>query len=344
MRAARFRGPDQPVRIEEVPYPVAGAGEVVVRVAACGICGSDLHFLEGLPVPGPLPITLGHEPAGVVESVGEGVRQWSPGQRVALHVGRGCGSCRPCRSGHPSCCPSIRVPGLHIDGAFAEALPVPHDCLIEVPDSVSLAAAAVATDCVASPYHALVCRGGFQAGERVAVIGAGGLGGQGIRLALALGAEQVMAVDLSPAALERATAAGASQAIRAEPGSDPAAEIVRLTDGGADLVLECVGVPDAVATGARALRPGGRLVLVGVGMEPPRIDLPQAMFAVSEISVLGSFGSHPEDLEQVLKMQADGTLDIESSISHRIGLDRLPEGLEMLRTKTGNPDRIVVEL
>lgn len=344
MLAARFHGVDIPVRIEEVPYPVAGPGEVVVRVVACGICGSDVHFLEGMPVPKGLPVTLGHEPAGVVESMGAGVADWAPGDRVALHLGNGCGRCRTCAAGHPNSCPQLIAPGLHIDGAFAEAITVPAGCLVRVPDAVSMTAAAVATDCVATPYHALTCRAGLRPGERVVVIGAGGVGGQAVQLARVLGAAQVVAVDLSAAALDRARRMGATETVQIAPGEDPALRIREVTDGGADLLLECVGHPDVLAAGVRALLPGGRLIAIGVGMHAPRIDLPQALFSLTELAVIGSFGSHKEDLETVLHLQADGVIDIDASISHRLPLSAVGEGLDMLRTRRGDPQRIVVEM
>jgi len=343
MRAARFSGPGTPVRIEEVPYPEAGPGEVVVRVAACGVCGSDLHFLEDMPLP-TSPLTLGHEPAGTIESIGEGVEKWSVGDRVALHVGAGCGSCPACKFGHPMSCASIQCPGLHIDGAFAEALWIPASSLVRVPDGVAMAAAAVATDCVATPYHALKCRGGMRDGERVAVIGVGGLGGQTVRLAAALGASQVVAVDISTAALERAKRFGATDTVLAVRGEDPSPQIRELTGGGVDLAVECYGSPDTIAQSANSLDKGGTLVIVGVCMQPPRIDLPVAMFAIAELSVLGSFASHAEDLAEVLQMEAKGVIDICSSITHRLTLDQVPEALEMLRTKRGDPERIVIEM
>lgn len=344
MRAARFHGAGLDIQIEDVPYPVPASGEVVVRVAACGICGSDVHFLEGMPVPAGLPITLGHEPAGIVDAVGAGVTEWVPGDRVALHLGNGCGTCRTCQAGHPNCCARLIAPGLHIDGAFAEAIKAPAGNLVRVPEEVSLTAAAVATDCVATPYHALTCRAHFRQGERVAVIGVGGIGGQAVRLASVLGAGQVVAVDVSAVALQRAERAGATHTIHVEPGEDPSLRIRYVTEGGADIVLECVGSPAAVAAGVRALLPGGRLIAVGVGMMPPTIDLPQALFSLTELAVIGSFGSHKEDLEAILRMQATGAIDIESSISHRLPLGEVANGLEMLRTKKGDPQRIVVEM
>jgi threonine dehydrogenase-like Zn-dependent dehydrogenase len=343
MRAVRFHGAGVPLRLEDVPYPEAGPGEVVVRVAACGVCGSDLHFCDGLPTLMAPPFVLGHEPAGVIESLGEGVTQGARGDRVALHIGRGCGRCRACLSGHPTCCPSLQAPGLTIDGAFAEAVRVPESCLVRVPEGVSLDAAAVATDCVATPYHALTCRGGLARGERVAVIGAGGLGGQAVRLARALGAAQVIAIDVSSSALERAAANGATDTLLATTAEAAAARVLELADGGVDLALECVGTPETVATGAGALHPGGRLVIVGVGLAPLRFDEPQVAFIARELSVLGSFGSHARDLAEVLRLQASGVIDIDSAISHRLRLDEVASGLEMLRTKRGNPDRIVVQ-
>lgn len=343
MRAARFYGPGIDIKLEDVAYPTAGPGEAIVRLSACGICGSDVHFLEGMPVPGGVPFTLGHEPAGIVETVGDGVRGWKAGDRVAIHLGAGCGVCRPCVSGHPNCCPSLIAPGLHIDGAFAEAIRVPVGSLVRVPDGVSLFAAAIATDCVASPYHALKCRARLRGGERVAVLGCGGLGLQAVSLARVLGAQQVVTTDVSAIALERAARAGASHCLDVS-GTDAAAAIRGVIDGGVDVVIECVGTPDTVAAGVRALVPGGRLVVVGVGMMPPAIDLPQAIFAVQELSVLGSFGSHQADLEEIFAFEAAGKIDIEASISHRLRLEQVGEGLEMLRTKRGNPQRIVVEI
>jgi len=345
MRAARWHDLPTGLRIDEVPRPEPGAGEVTVRVAACGICGSDVHFLEGMPVPGGTPLTLGHEPAGVVESMGEGVAGWSVGDRVAITLDSGCGECRTCKMGQPNACLALVAPGLHIDGAYAEALRVPASTLVSVPDNVSLAAAAVATDCVASPYHALKCRAKVRPGEQVAVVGVGGLGSQAVVLAKVLGAEHVVAVDRSETALARAAANGADATVLVTDGVDPVDEIRGTCDGGGpEVALECVGVPETVSVAFRSLIPGGRLVMVGVGMSPPSIDLPQALFSLWEMSVLGTFASHKADLEEILQMQADGVIDIDACISHRVDLDGVPAGLEMLRTRKGEPQRIVMEI
>ena len=174
-------------------------------------------------------------------------------------------------------------------------------------------------------------RAGSLPRERVAVIGVGGLGGQTMRLASVLGASQVVAVDISSVALERARRFGATDTVLAVPGEDPSPQLHELTGGGVDLSVECYGSPDTIAHSVNALDRGGTLVIVGV-------------FAIAEISVLGSFASHPEDLAEVLRMEANGTIDICSSITHRLPLDQVPEALEMLRTKRGDPERIIIEM
>ncbi len=346
MRAVRFHGAPAGLRVEEVPVGRPGADEVLVSVAACGLCGSDVHFLDGMPVPGPLPMTFGHEPAGTVAALGEGVTGWSLGDPVAITLCDGCGECRTCRAGAPEACPRLRAPGLHLDGAFADYIVVPSSTLLRIPPGVSMAAAAVATDCVASPYHALKCRGRLRAGEQVVVIGVGGLGSMAIVLARHLGAERVVAVDTSPTALERAARAGADATVLVPTDREATAisgELFGATDGGAEVVLECVGRPETASLGALALMPGGRLVLVGIGMEPPPIPYPQALFALLEYSVIGSFASHKEDLAEVLALAASGAIDIDAAISHRVALEEVPEGYDRLREHRGDPQRIVME-
>lgn len=347
MRAVRFRGMSEGLVIEDMARPTPGPGEALVEIAACGLCRSDLHFLEGMPVPSALPLVLGHESAGTIAEVGPGVEGWAIGDRVAVHIGDGCGRCRTCRAGFPEACPAQRVPGLHRDGSFAEFVAVPTTTLVSIPDGVSMAAAAVATDCVASPYHALACRARLQPGERVVVIGAGGLGTMAVVLARILGAEKVVAVDRSPAALDRARSLGADVCVAVPEGADPMSvmgEVRAELDGGAEVVVECVGRSDTVTLGNWLIQPGGRLVLVGVGMEPPPIVFPQALFTLGEYSVLGSFASHVHDLEAVFDLVIQGRLDIDASISHRIGLEEVPAGYERLRDYRDDPQRIVMVL
>ncbi len=345
MLAARFHGGPDGLRVEEVPVPDPGPGEVLVEVAACGLCGSDAHFLDGMPVPAPLPLTLGHEPAGTIAALGEGVKGWAVGDRVAVGIGPGCGACRTCRLGAPEACPNQPATGLHFDGALAEAVAVPAAALVPVREDVSLIAAAVATDCVASPYHALRCRAGLRPGEQVVVIGIGGLGSMAVALALHLGAERVVAVDRSTAALERAERLGAERTVLVPEGANATsvmAEVRSATDGGAEVVVECVGRSETTELGSWCLVPGGRLVLVGVGMAPPPIPYPQALFTVGEYSVIGSFASHRDDIAAVLDLDAAGVIDIDATVSHRISLEEVPAGYAQLREHRDDPQRIVM--
>jgi len=345
MRAVRFHGLPGGLAIDEVPVPEPGPRDVLLRVAACGLCGSDLHFLDGMPAPGPLPLTLGHEPSGVIEQVGDDVSGFEVGDRVAITLDNGCGTCRTCRAGWSEACRLQSAPGLHFDGAFAEWIRVPASTLVRVPEGVSMQAAAVATDCVASPYHALKCRARLRPGEQAVIIGVGGLGSMGVLLAKRLGAERVVVVDMSEAALERAMANGADAAVLVHQGQDAtsvAGEVLAATDGGAEVAMECVGHSDTLSLGVQSLVPGGRLAAVGIGMEPPPIPYPQALFALWEFSVIGSFGSHKADLEEVLDMAAAGELDIDASISHQVPLAEVGAGYEMLREHRGNPQRIVM--
>ena len=157
-------------------------------------------------------------------------------------------------------------------------------------------------------------------------------------------AEQRGAADVARAARDRASESGATHALAGVAAKDASAALREITEGGADLILECVGSPDTVALGVNALHPGGRLVVVGVGWQPPRIDLPQAIFGLQELALLGSFGSHRADLERVLQMQERGEIDIDAAITHRLGLEEVSEGFERLRSKRGDPDRIVMAL
>ena len=177
MRAARLHRAGAPLVVEEVAIPELAPGEVLVRVRACGLCGTDLHLaVEGsLPVER-TPITLGHEAAGEVAAVAPGVSAWREGDRVALFPAASCGACRWCRSGRESLCDAAKVYGMARDGALAEYVAVPARSLVALPAGIPFDQGAVITDGVATPFHALRARGALRAGETVGIFGCGGLG------------------------------------------------------------------------------------------------------------------------------------------------------------------------
>ena len=163
MKAVRLHEGQQ-LRVEDLPDPVAGPGQLRVAIRAAGVCGTDLHAARGrLPVPG-LPVIMGHEGAGVVDAVGEGVTGVEVGDRVLLLPAETCGSCEPCRAGHLGLCPRARIFGMARDGTFAERIAVPASCVRALPDSISFEHGAILADAVATAYHAVSTRAGVTGG------------------------------------------------------------------------------------------------------------------------------------------------------------------------------------
>lgn len=340
MLAARFHAPGEPLRLEDVPVPSVGPQEVLVRVTACGICGSDVHFSEGRAPVATTPITLGHEPAGIVAEVGQGVSSVATGQRVVVRPGAGCGSCPACAAGRDSLCERSLVLGMHVDGGLAEYLAADASNVIPVPDAVPLEQAAIISDAVATPYHALVDRGGLRAGESVAIFGTGGLGAHAVQLARLAGAATVIAVDVRASALERARRAGADVTINAT--EERPSRRIRALAGGVDLSLECVGRPDTIGEAVKSLRRGGRAVVVGMGPEPIQLPPPNA-FTWSEHALIGSFGSTAEHVRLLLGMAASGRIDLAGSVTALLPLRDVNAGLDMLRSPEGDAGRVVVQ-
>ncbi|MFN8173642.1 MAG: zinc-binding dehydrogenase [Solirubrobacteraceae bacterium] len=342
MQAARLLAPGRPLRIEELPVPEAGPGEALVRVRACGLCGTDLHLaVDGdLPVEH-TPITLGHEAAGVVTALGPGAGGVAEGQRVALFPAASCGRCRFCLAGREALCDSSKVYGMARDGALAEYVVVPARSLLPLPDDVAFDIGAIVTDGVATPFHALRARGGLRAGESVGVFGCGGLGTHAVALARLMGAAPIVAVDIDAGARERALALGADVALDPREG-DLAKAIRAVAPGGLELALELVGLPDTVEQALRSLGKRGRAVVVGVG--PSRASLPPlAAFVGREQAVLGSFGADRADSEDLYALIAAGRLDLRDSISARYPLAEADAALAHLARERGRVVRIVVE-
>ena len=344
MQAARLHHPGTDtapgeVRVDEVPVPAPGPGEVLVEVAACGIGATDLHVVAGrLPHGRVLPQTLGHEAAGVVAAVGDGVDGWLPGDRVAIHPARTCGTCGYCRAGRENLCPQLVVPGIDTDGSQAGFAVADARRLTPLPGSVPFEQAAVLTDAVATPYHALK-RGGVGPGVTVAVIGCGGLGMHAIELAQLAGAH-VVAVDVAPVALERATDWGAEEVVDArEP--DVGDRVRACTGGGVDAAFEFVGTPATVEATLASLKPGGRATVVG--LDPQRLLLSATTsFVARELEVVGSFLSTRADLEELIDLVDAGRLDLSRSVTHRWSIEDVPAALAALESRDDHPIRMVV--
>ena len=309
MQALRFHGPDD-LRLEEIPRPESDRGDVLICVEACGICGSDLHFVDGTARTDHTPITLGHEIAGRVED--PGTSQLSPGSPVVLQVGSFCGECPRCLEGRENLCQRASILGIDVDGGLAEFILVSADMVIPRPESLSAIEAATAVDAGATALHAVTRSAGLTRGDSVAIIGIGGLGGYAVQIAIAGGAGPVIAVDTEEAALERATALGADETVLNTPDISVGRAIKMLTEGGVDVALEFVGRAATVDAAVKSLRPGGRAVVVGVGIEPIT-TLPPVLWSNNEYTLTGSYGSLPGDAERILTDLSQGSLEAPAS-------------------------------
>lgn len=304
MRALRLHAPGD-LRIEEVPDPVPTADSAVIVVDACGVCGSDIHFVDGSARTGHMPITLGHEIAGTVVTAPGA--DFAPGDAVVVEVGRSCLSCSRCLEGRPNLCQRAQVLGIHTDGGFAEQAIVPVDSLVRRPTGVPTDSAATAVDAGATALHAVRRRAGVETGESVLVIGAGGLGTYGVQLAVAAGAGAVIVADTDQDALERASDLGADETILVESGMSVGRRVKMLSGGGVDAAIEFVGSAATVDAAVKSIRPGGRAVVVGVGPEPV-VSLPVVLWSNNEYSLVGSYGSLPGDAALVLEDLETGAL------------------------------------
>jgi propanol-preferring alcohol dehydrogenase len=340
MKAVRlYEGPE--IRVEDVPEPEAGAGQIRVAIQAAGVCGTDLHAAHGrLPVP-MLPVIMGHEGAGIVDAVGGGVTDFQVGDRVLLLPSETCGTCPACEAGHLGLCPGAQIFGMARDGTFAEKIAVPASCALPLPDGIPFEHGAILADAVATAYHAVATRAGITGGERVAVIGCGGVGHHAILLARLLGAKTIVAADASKGALRRAEEAGADVTIDATAAS-ARKDIRRAAGGGGpEIVIEYAGKKASVELAIGSVARGGRVIVGGVGMESPELG-PLISFVGKEIGVLGSMGYTRAELGRVVELAATGKLDLSGSITARYPLEQAAEAIEDLANHRNDPVRLAL--
>jgi D-arabinose 1-dehydrogenase-like Zn-dependent alcohol dehydrogenase len=308
--------------LAEVPPPQCPSGGVVIAVKATGVCRSDWHAWKGHD-PVSLPHTPGHELAGVVDSVGAGVRDWAVGDRVTVPFVCGCGRCSWCLAGEAQVCPDQTQPGFTGPGSFAELVAI-HGAdtnLVRLPDSVDFVTAASLGCRFATAFRALTTHGRLGAGQWLAVHGCGGVGLSAVMIAVALGA-RVVAVDVSPAALQRASALGAAVVVDAGDVPDVAAATREVTGGGAHVSIDAFGSPELAVASVRSLRRRGRHVqaglLLGASSTPP---LPMDLVISQELEIYGSHGMPARDYPAMLALIEDGTLRPAELVGRVIGLD-----------------------
>lgn len=333
MRAACIRGPAR-VEVTRVPVPEPGPGEVRVAVEACGICGSDLHLLHaGFFPPGTIP---GHEAAGRVDALGDGIAGVAIGARVAVEPMRGCGRCAECRRGLYSICREAKLHGVHLPGGLAEALVVPADRVHAVPADLDAAIAALAEP-MAVVVHSLR-RGQLARGQRVLVLGAGSIGLLTIPAARRMGASEVWVTARHPHQAALARALGATRVL-----SEAETDLAKLDGLGReapiDLVVETVGgAADTLRAATAAVRPGGVVSVVGVFLAaPPFEPLPMMM---KEVTLAWSYcyGADPArggraDFADAVEMLAAERDALARLLTHRVPLDRVADAFAIAADK-----------
>jgi D-arabinose 1-dehydrogenase-like Zn-dependent alcohol dehydrogenase len=342
MRAERFYADTKKVALEDVPIPEPGPGEVLVKVAFCGICHSDLSLINGtFPAQAPV-VTQGHEASGAIAKLGPDVTGWAEGDRVVVAAGRPCQTCPNCRRGDAVNCLRIQLMAFAYDGAWAEYTVALAAGLTRVPDNVPLEQAAILADAVSTPYGAVVRTGRVSVGESVGVWGVGGVGTHIVQLARLVGAVPVIAVDINPAVLDRALAVGADYAFNSRDDglNDKIAEVT----GGRllDVAFDAVGLKATFEQALGCLTSGGRLVGVGMSAEAPTVG-PTSMFGLTRKQVLGHLGYQNVDIETLAKLVSAGRLDLSRSVSEIVALEDLRLGIEKLERRDGNPIRILVK-
>lgn len=300
---------------EDVPEPEVGRDGVLVRVRACGICGSDVHGMDGSTGRRIPPVIMGHEAAGVVAKVGADVTDFAPGDRVTFDSTIWCGDCQYCARGQVNLCDARRVLGVSCqdyrqDGAFAEYVAVPRRILYRLPEGVSFEHASL-VEPLSVALHA-VRQIPPSANDTVVVVGAGVIGTLIVQLLKAAGCERILAVDVDRIRLELACRLGADEGLNPEA-SDVAARVRQATGGaGADLAFEAVGVTAALHTAVDCLRKGGSVIQVG--NVSPTVGLPLQAVVTRELSLFGSCASAGE-YPACLEMMVRGEVNVEALIS-----------------------------
>ncbi|MEV6912602.1 zinc-dependent alcohol dehydrogenase family protein [Amycolatopsis sp. NPDC051071] len=322
MRAAIVDRPGE-IRVGEVPDPKPGDRQVVVKVGACGICGTDLHIADGHFPPTPYPIVPGHEFAGEIVELGADVPGgWQVGDRVAVDPSLFCGYCKPCRSGRGNLCENWNATGDTVNGAFAEYVAVPSANCYRMPDTMTWEQGAL-VEPVSCAVHG-VRRIGVEAGERFLVVGAGTMGLIMQQLLQRAGAHVTM-VDRNTSRLGRAKDLGAVAV---------ASDVKELDDEKFDAAADCTGAAPAIEAAFDSLQRGGRLLVFGVAPAEARVALSPFRIYNDEITVVGSMAVM-NSFGAALDLVADGAIDTGALLTDTLPLEQYPDALALMRSGAG---------
>ena len=321
MRAARLLAIGNMV-IEDVAEPVPGYGDLLVRVEATGLCGSDRHMFHG-EYPTALPVTLGHEFAGIIEAVGPGVERLRPGARVTGDPNIACGYCPACRMGRVNLCHNLTAIGVFRDGGFADYVIVPQGQAVELPLDLNPLHGAFCEPLACCLHGLDVAR--IVPGSSVAVLGGGVIGLLMVQLARLAGATTVILSTRQLPRRELALALGATQTIDPSSG-DAVAALKAIAPDGVDVVLECAGVPETFSQSLAMARRGGAVVIFGVMPKGKQVSVEPFDLLFRELRLEGAY-LNPLTHARAAKMVASGVLDLDRLITRTIGLEALPAAL-----------------
>ena len=326
MRAGQITVSTRAFSVVDVPTPEAGAGQVRIKVAAAGVCLSDVHLLEGILSPGYLlgdHVTLGHEVAGVIDQVGAGVTTAAMGNRVVVIAGE------------RNSAQQVTTMGFDYDGGWAEYVVTKAELVATIPDSLPFEQAAIIPDAVSTPWAAISSTAKMQPGESAVVFGVGGLGIHAVQLLKLVGCSKVIAIDPREDARANALARGADFAFAPD---DPEIKSHR----GLNAAFDFAGVTPVRKQAFSLLGEQGRLVIVGIANEP--IVIPNDMaFTYMRTQVLGHYGSEEHHVRELIEFARQGRLDLSQSVTEVMPLEKAAEALDKLANKIGNPIRIVLK-
>jgi len=341
MKAVRMTETGKPLELQEIPVPNIGDKDILVRVHAAGICHSDAHYRAGRSTMGMMPITLGHEVAGVVEKIGSQVTDIKAGERVCLHYNISCGDCYQCTTGNEQFCDTVKMIGHHVDGGYAEYIAIPARNAIPLPEEIPYEAGATLMCASATAYHALH-KGRVKAGERVAIFGVGGLGLSAIQLAKAMGAVEVFAIDIKQDKLELASEYNAIPIDASRV--NPIEEIQKLTQGrGVNIALEMIGLRKTMEQAIDSVGNLGRAVMVGLNQEPIAINTYMQVLG-KEAEIIGSNDHLLSELPTLVDLARRKILDTSHVVSQVIPLDadKINQRLDDLENFTSDVRTVIV--
>ena len=325
MKAAVFKEVNKSLVIENLPIPEISENELLIKVAACGVCHTDLHYIDhGVSTFKNPPLILGHEAAGIVEQSKS--TKFKKGDRVLIPSVLSCGECDYCLSGRENICRNMLMPGNSIDGAYAQFIKVPAKDIIIMPDEIPLEEGCIIADAISTPYHAVINRAEIRYGERVFVLGCGGVGINVVQIAVLAGAE-VIACDIDDKKLEIAQEFGAKYVIN--PQKTEIKDFLKQNGGFVDAAFEVIGKPETIEMAFRTLGIAGRLCIIGYTNQNITINPAKIMFFEQEI--IGSCGCPPSDYIKIIDLVKQGKINLKKLIANRYELENINKAFDELR-------------